>query len=117
MYLNKFYTIPQSLPDSGDCIEGTLNMTNSTARSAIRTRYHGPTNTRGSRFIATDGVNRITVPYNYDTDKTENHCIAAQAFLDKHNPYETKLNTNALCFDNDFYWTWKITGPCKKENI
>ena len=90
-------------------------MTIPTARSAIRTRYHGPTNTRGSRFIATDGKNRVTVPYDYGLDSTENHSAAAQAFLDKHNPFETKLVANGLCFDNDYYWTWKVTGPRKGE--
>jgi len=90
-------------------------MTTPTAQSAIRTRYHGPTNTRGSRFVATDGENRVTVPYDYSCGSTENHCIAAHAFLAKYNLYETKLVTNALCFDNDFYWTWEITGPRKAE--
>ena len=90
-------------------------MTTPTAQSAIRTRYHGPTNTRGSRFVATDGENRVTVPYDYSCGSTENHCIAAHAFLVKYNPYETKLVTNALCFDNAFYWTWEITGPRKAE--
>ena len=92
-------------------------MTNPTARSAIRTRYHGPTDTRGSRFIATGGESRVTVtvPYDYGLDPTENHSAAAQAFLDKHNPFETKLVANGLCFDNDYYWTWKVTGPRKGE--
>ena len=92
-------------------------MANPTAQSAIRTRYHGPTDTRGSRFIATNGKNRVTVTYDYHLDPTENHSAAAQAFLDKHNPFGTKLVANALCFDNDFYWTWKVTGPRKKERI
>jgi hypothetical protein len=90
-------------------------MTNPTARSAIRTRYHGPTDTRGSRFIATGGESRLTVPYDHGLNPTENHCIAAQAFLDKHNPFETKLVANALCFNNDYYWTWEVTGPLKGE--
>jgi hypothetical protein len=95
--------------------QGHKTMTNPTARSAIRTRYHGPTDTRGSRFIATDGENRITVSYDYSLDHIENHAATAQAFLDKHNPFETKLVTNALCFDNDYYWTWEVTGPRKGE--
>jgi hypothetical protein len=95
--------------------QGTKTMKNPTAQSAIRTRYHGPTNTKGSRFSATYDGNRVTVSYDYGLNPTENHCIAAQAFLEKHNPFETKLETNALCFDNDFYWTWKMTGPRKAE--
>jgi hypothetical protein len=89
--------------------------TSPTARDAIRTRYHGPSNVRGSRFIATDGKNRITVPYDHNLDSTKNHAVAAGAFLNKHNQFETKLVTNALCFDNDYYWTWEVTGPLKTE--
>ena len=96
-------------------------MTTPTAQSAIRTRYHGPTDTRGSRFVATDGENRVTVPYDYSCGSTENHCIAAHAFLAKYNPFETnmppsphiKLAADALCFGSDFYWAWEITGPRK----
>jgi hypothetical protein len=90
-------------------------MPNPTARSAIRTRYHGPSNVKGSRFIATNGENRVTVSYDFGLDHTENHCIAAQAFLDKHNQFETKLAMDALCFHSDYYWTWKVTGPRKEK--
>ena len=86
-------------------------MTNPTARSAIRTRYKGPTDTKGSRLIATDSEYRITVGYNHALNPIENHAAAAQAFLDKHNSFKTKLAMDALCFDNDYYWTWEVTGP------
>ena len=80
------------------------------SHSAIRTRYYGPTDTKGSRFIATDGENRMVVSYDYSLGVTDNHAAVAQAFLTKHNPYETKLETTAAYFDDDFYWTWEITG-------
>lgn len=32
---------------------------------AILTKYHGPTDTRGSRISAFDGDNRIFVPYDH----------------------------------------------------
>jgi hypothetical protein len=82
--------------------------------SAIRTRYHGPTNTRGLRLTATDGENRTVVNYDYSLGATGNHAAAAQAFLTKHYPYETKLATTAACFGNDFFWTWVVTGPIKE---
>ena len=34
---------------------------------AIRTRYHGPTNTKGSRISATDGRgHRVSIPYPHE---------------------------------------------------
>tara|TARA_R110002167_G_scaffold287052_1_gene491952 strand:- start:215 stop:490 length:276 start_codon:yes stop_codon:yes gene_type:complete len=89
-------------------------MTNPTARGAIRTRYYGPTNTKGSRFIATNGKNRVTMAYDYALNTTENHAAAAQAFLKRHNCFESRLVKDALCFDNDYFWTWDITGPRKE---
>lgn len=52
-------------------------------RQAIVTRYHGPTNTRGSRISATAEAGRIYVAYDYALDATENHAAAARAFAAK----------------------------------
>jgi hypothetical protein len=56
----------------------------------IVTRYHGPTNYRGSRIIATgpairsDGpMTRATVGWDYAVDSAENHARAATAVLAK----------------------------------
>lgn len=47
---------------------------------AILTKYHGPTNTRGSRISATDGDgNRVTVPYDHSMSLGRNHDAAALA--------------------------------------
>lgn len=51
---------------------------------AIETRYLGPTNTRGSRIIATDGDgNRITIPYPHQLSGEACHRAAAEALCAK----------------------------------
>ena len=80
-----------------------------TARNAIRTRYSGTSST----VAATANGKRIRVGYDHALDATANHAAAAQAYLDEHNEFETKLVPNGLCFDNDYFWTWSITGPRK----
>lgn len=45
----------------------------------IRTRYHGPTNTRGSRISATTiSGRRVYVPYNHALNSEDNHTAAAR---------------------------------------
>jgi hypothetical protein len=48
---------------------------------AISTKYHGPTNTRGSRISATDGDTTIFVSYH--DDAREPHDVAALALCKK----------------------------------
>jgi len=49
---------------------------------AILTRYLGPTNSRGSRIVATaEGGHRATVPYDYGA--RDPHAIAALALCQK----------------------------------
>jgi hypothetical protein len=51
---------------------------------AIVTRYHGPTDRRGSRIAADDGDgNRIVVSYDHALDGEENHRMAAEALKSK----------------------------------
>ncbi len=53
---------------------------------AITTKYAGPTNTRGSRIIASDeDGNRITIPYPYELSGEDVHRKAAQALCNKMN--------------------------------
>ena len=56
----------------------------------IVTRYHGPTNYRGSRIIGTgpaihsdEPLTRATVEWDYAVDVAENHARAATAVLVK----------------------------------
>ena len=50
---------------------------------AIQTKYHGPTNSKGSRLTATAAAGRVTVPYDHALDLDDNHRAAALAFCDK----------------------------------
>jgi hypothetical protein len=51
---------------------------------AIRTRYAGPTNTRGSRIIASDSDgNRAVMSYQHQYNSDELHRMAAQKLMDK----------------------------------
>ncbi len=51
---------------------------------AITTKYHGPSNVRGSRITANDGDgNRITVPYDYALSGIDLHAKAAIALCRK----------------------------------
>ena len=45
-------------------------MTNATARCAIRTKYHGATNYKPSRIIATGELGKVTVSYDHALDST-----------------------------------------------
>ncbi len=68
---------------------------------AIRTRYHGATNTRGSRIIAKAEGGTLSMPYNHALNLGENHAEAARLLANKlgwlgvyHGGY----------FDRDYYW-------------
>lgn len=51
---------------------------------AIRTKYHGPTNTKGSRITATSASGlKVTIPMPYDLDEPDAHRKAAQALCAK----------------------------------
>jgi len=63
---------------------------------AIITKYHGPTNTRGSRITADagDGV-RLTIPYPYELSGEAVHRKAAEALCEKMK-WEGKLVAGGL---------------------
>ena len=50
---------------------------------AIRTRYHGPTNTRGSRISAQCAAGKISVSYDHALNADDNRKAAARALRDK----------------------------------
>lgn len=52
-------------------------------RQAIVTKYRGPTNSRGSRIIASADAGRIVVPLDYSKSTAENHAAAAAALCAK----------------------------------
>ena len=50
---------------------------------AIKTSYKGPTNTKGSRVVASEGHYRVTLPYDSSLTTDDMHAKAAQALCDK----------------------------------
>ena len=58
-------------------------MIKTTGRQTIRTTYKGPTNHNGSRFIARCEAGRITVPFDYALNASDNHKAAAEALIKK----------------------------------
>jgi hypothetical protein len=50
---------------------------------AIVTKYHGPTNTRGSRVTAIADAGRVTLPWNDALSMEANHDAAALALCAK----------------------------------
>ena len=50
----------------------------------IRMRFSGPTDTRGARWIADDGDNRMSRPYDYaSTDGDDGRLSLAREFAEK----------------------------------
>ena len=47
----------------------------------IRTKYLGPTNTRGSRIKATNGDRSVTIPYPYELNIEAAHAEAAEKLI------------------------------------
>jgi hypothetical protein len=73
---------------------------------AIRTRYHGPTNSRGSRIIAKCEGGSITMPYDHAQNLEGNHAAAARLLLERMgwpNVYFGGV------FDRDYYWVSETT--------
>lgn len=53
-------------------------------RQAIETRYHGPTNYRGTRVSARASAGRIFLAWDHSTGIEENHARAARALAEKY---------------------------------
>lgn len=74
---------------------------------AIRTRYFGPTNFRGSRIQAKCEAKSIFVSYDHALNLSQNHKVACETLVrkvkwDKHNftPIVGGL------FNGDYYWVF-----------
>jgi len=73
---------------------------------AIVTKYHGATNTRGSRMSAkAEGVPSISVPYDHDLGTMENHAAVAKKLKDKYK-WSGPMTGGGLP-NGDFAWTFK----------
>lgn len=69
---------------------------------AIRTRYSGPTDTRGARIHATDGDgNRVSISYPYGLDHNDDHRLAAYTLMEKMGWPNVLVGG---CFGRAFYW-------------
>lgn len=49
----------------------------------IKTRYHGPTNTRASRMTAECDAGKVSIRYNHSVNFADNHREACEALRDK----------------------------------
>lgn len=47
----------------------------------IRTKYLGPTDTRGARIRATDGTRTVTIPYPHELSVEDAHGEAAEKLI------------------------------------
>lgn len=64
---------------------------------AITTKFHGPTNTRGSRYSASDkDGNHISISTAFEVDSCENHERAARALCVKMGWVQYPLMSGAL---------------------
>jgi len=52
-------------------------------RQAIATKYHGPTNTRGSRISARAEAGAVSVDYDHALNAADNHLAAARRLAEK----------------------------------
>lgn len=52
-------------------------------RQAIITKYHGPTNVRGSRVSAKAWAGRVILSWDHALNSQDNHIAAAKALADK----------------------------------
>ncbi len=69
---------------------------------AIRTRYVGPTNTRGSRIVATDADgNKVSISYPSAYSSETAHEIAAYLLMEKMGWPNALIGGG---FKNDNYW-------------
>ncbi len=50
---------------------------------AIRTKYHGPSNTRGSYMTADAESGTVKMSYNHSLSVSDNHAAVCQAYITK----------------------------------
>ncbi len=81
---------------------------------AITTRYLGPTDTKGSRFIATtEGDNRITISYDYSLNAEDNHKRVAVTLCDKMG-WSTDIIGGGT--DNGYVWVFTSNEIAELKN-
>lgn len=74
---------------------------------AIRTKYHGPTNTKCSRFSAKCEAGQVYVNYNHSLNLDDNHKAACMALVKKLGWDEDGYgNVVGGEFDGCMYWVF-----------
>jgi hypothetical protein len=75
---------------------------------AIVTKYHGPTNTRGSRVSASGNGHRVEVAHESALDSEANHRRAVRALCDKLGWDEDRFYGGSM---DDGRWAWVPVFP------
>lgn len=76
---------------------------------AILTRYHGATNTRGSRISATDSdKNRVSISYPHELNSDKAHALAAKTLCEKMNWHGEMIGGGL--HNGDMVWTFAISN-------
>lgn len=75
---------------------------------AIVTKYHGPTDTRGSRISASATGHMVTVLWASDLDSEANHRAACKRLCDKLGWDEDRFYGGAM---DDGRWAWVPVFP------
>ena len=76
---------------------------------AIRTRYHGATNTRGARLSAKCEARTVFIPYPYELDHDARHRAACEALIRAmgwHKPHGRYAPLIGGEFAGDMYWVF-----------
>lgn len=86
-----------------------MNQQKTMSGQAIRTRFFGPTNTRGACIKADCDAGSVTIPYPYECNTTDAHRMAAKAMLEKLAKEAVKRHGREEAGET---WRWKtmITG-------
>lgn len=83
---------------------------------AIRTRYFGPTNSRGSRIQAKCEAGSVTIGYDHSLNIEGNHraaCVALIAKMEWTDPHYSPMVGGQ--FDHDYYWV--STGQSSPSTV
>jgi hypothetical protein len=73
----------------------------------IKTKYLGPTNSRGSRIKAEAGKFNVVIPYDYQFNNESLHYKAVQALVAKHNLDWDITNMGYGSDNTGYYFTFR----------
>jgi hypothetical protein len=76
---------------------------------AIKTKYSGPTNFKGSKITASCGAGKAHLSYDYSLNIDENHRAACKALLHKLN-WNTEHYSEMVGGQHGDAWYWVFNG-------